>query len=442
MSFATTRLFASRLRSWGAAGLLGTLAGVAVSPAAAALPGEPGWGTTEPCADADFRTEGADYRRMLLSRHTYCAKFLSDRQVVAMDVMRTADGRSYEPYKKNAGRPAEQCTLGHLNLETQFQSYGKGASLNTVPHKIRIKITTFDTSGRSANCPPVANTIVFTPLMEMPVIGEVGGVSNAKMSYTTPQLTTTLAPGKYDTAPIEGDLSWDAVDAASLLWLRFQPTVYQYRVQGAEPANGVEWQLTPGGASGPVVVPTMRCDKGVIHPRNGGCVFPEAAAVFVVDSAEFPEAVVHLKQAMAGKSSGMSAPAPGGFKLLNGTRAIGIEGNGSEPMQRANKAELTENRYAACGSGDSLIATREPVMASDSCEGSRYGAVVDGCSCDEYPFASTRSGANFYGHATSVKYIRKKQNQDEGSSLSTFYTVERVVAADYDGSQVFWVITK
>jgi len=219
---------------------------LAATPAQAALPGEPGWGTTEPCTDADFRTEGADYRRMLLSRHTYCAKFLSDRQVVAMDVMRTADGKAYEPYKKSANRPAEQCTLGHLNLETMFQSYGKGASIKTVPHKIRIKVTTFDTSGRSANCPPVASTIVFTPLMEAPVIREVGGVSNVKMTYASPKLTTTLMPGKYDTASIEGALSWDAVDDVSLVWLRYQPTVYQYRVAAGEQDGGTGCQLQGG----------------------------------------------------------------------------------------------------------------------------------------------------------------------------------------------------
>lgn len=170
--------------------------------------------------------------------------------------------------------------------------------------------------------------------------------------------------------------------------------------------------------------------------------FPDAAAVFVVDSATFPEAAAHVKQAMAGNSPGMSSPAPGGFALLAGTRAVGVDAAGSVAIQRANKVERDANYKASCGTDTSLIATRTPVNTSASCKGSKFGNVVEGCSCDEYPFASTRSGGGFYGHATSVKYIQKAQNTSEGSQLSVFYEAERVVNADYDGSQVFWVITK
>ncbi len=50
------------------------------------------------------------------------------------------------------------------------------------------------------------------------------------------------------------------------------------------------------------------------------------------------------------------------------------------------------------------------------------------CSCDEYPFASTRNGGYFDPDRTSAKNINNDQNNSGGAgNLTNFYRVQRVL---------------
>lgn len=161
-------------------------------------------------------------------------------------------------------------------------------------------------------------------------------------------------------------------------------------------------------------VPTIRCDQNIIQEKRQGCVFPQAAAVLVMSRSEakYREAAEHIAEAQASGS-------PGAFKLKEGTRAIS---DGSASLQRVKyEIGVDANRFASCTGSSSLYNTR-PLSQSASCT-----ANGTDCQCDEYPFASTRSGGRFSPTVTSVKKISGPQNVAGGRALGTFLSRERVL---------------
>jgi hypothetical protein len=191
--------------------------------------------------------------------------------------------------------------------------------------------------------------------------------------------------------------------------------------------DGAEFERPDGNdvysfSSGMGYLYPLRCDRGVAHVGTEGCVFPAAAAVYVLSRGDgsVTEAAQHILEAQNGPLQ-----APGRFLLRPGTRAIADSSvAGSAALQRA-KSEVVRrsNRDQSCTLASSLFNTRLPLNQSSSCV-----TGTQRCSCDEYPFAATWNGGRFNPEHTSAKFINNDHNQNAGSgNLTGFYRVQRVL---------------
>jgi len=208
-----------------------------------------------------------------------------------------------------------------------------------------------------------------------------------------------------------------------------------------------------GFSSGMGFLYPLRCDRGVAHLNTKGCVFPAAAAVYVLSRKDdtVKEAAEHILEAQTGPLQ-----SPGKFLRRPGTRAMADQSvMGGAALQRAKSETVRkENRAESCGTKlTSLIKTRQPLSQSSACAA---GTVP--CECDEYPFAATWSGGRFSPEHTSVKRISRDHNQAAGGGkLSGFFRTERVLdftqypeqIQPYDpsaesnrGGDDFWVYVK
>lgn len=180
----------------------------------------------------------------------------------------------------------------------------------------------------------------------------------------------------------------------------------------------------------------LRCDRGVAQVDKSGCVYEEAAAVYVLrlDDPAVSEAAEHIKYAQAGgvppadpngpPNSGQLAPSPGKFLLKPGSRALPDDSVTGGGLQRLKDDEGVAklNRSASCKLSTALIAVRNP-EPSASCK-----TDLSNCECDEYPFASTWNGGYFAPDSTSVRRINKAQNNAAGGgTLTQWYLRERVI---------------
>ncbi|MGX1776639.1 NucA/NucB deoxyribonuclease domain-containing protein [Nocardia brasiliensis] len=162
---------------------------------------------------------------------------------------------------------------------------------------------------------------------------------------------------------------------------------------------------------------TLRCDK-TMRTNTGfkqGCVFPNYRPAFDMDASLYPEAVGHVSAALA----------------------AGIPGTSSSPLHReANVAARNQNRRVACPAGTTIMRDRQNG--------------ITGRSCDEFPFASTKEGANSAPNSGrtfnpqchvpdlngstatgwSVCMIDDPQNRLAGSWLGSFYGSNRVIDND------------
>lgn len=182
----------------------------------------------------------------------------------------------------------------------------------------------------------------------------------------------------------------------------------------------------PGGqtvqtaVSGLGTLPTLRCDKGVAQKGTAGCVFPQAAAVYVLKTSDFEvkEAAEHVAEAQAGGS-------PGAFAMREGTRAFADSGSLGRALQRLkNPKEISDpNRRVACGAAQASLINSRPPKSSNTCSPNQAN-----CQCDEYPFNATYQGAFYAPETTSVKWINGSQNlKAGGGKLSNFYRDQRLL---------------
>lgn len=399
------------------------------------VPGYPGNGIQRPCTAAEFRWNDLNTDAALLSRHTFCAKYLANDVSIYMYTMPSADGKSYVPYRRSAGLPASLCVLGRAKFLTKYEAWGAAPRLS-IDHRIQLSLQSFSTTDRSSNCPTGSGqSIVITPIM--PGASSLstydGPVSNYNVSYSAISLPMSLTRGSSASADFTATVSWTSGEQGSWVKASLIPERMEYQVAGSESPVGVPANSFWGGGWAPY----LRCDQGLLPGNSSaGCVYSDAAAVRVVDSAKYPEIAAHIREAMAGTSPGMSGGAPGGgFAVLEGTRAVAAVGTQS-PLFRLQPSEVKANRAAACGGAPSSVISTYP-NASASCAGSVSGSPVTGCSCDEYPFASTWNGAAYSPSYTSSKFVQHSENQGDGSAHGGFYTKERVLPGE-----AFWVHVK
>jgi hypothetical protein len=229
--------------------------------------------------------------------------------------------------------------------------------------------------------------------------------------------------------------------AAGLPLAHFTPTArYVYSSSGDPYA--ARYQLEMGNTA----VPDLRCDLGLAQVSSNGCVFTQAAAVYVLDRNDgmVKEAAEHIYEAQAKGSPGRWALKPRSSAIADPASTLG------NTLHRLKNTDIGKmNRSASCsGAADSLIKIR-PSPPSSSCASNPTG-----CQCDEYPFASTWSGGAFDPDHTSVKLINGAQNlRAGGAKLTNFYRDERVldltiypgasgVLPSWGGGDDFWVHVK
>jgi hypothetical protein len=175
----------------------------------------------------------------------------------------------------------------------------------------------------------------------------------------------------------------------------------------------------------------VRCDRGVAKSNSSGCVFPNAAPVFVqnLTGAGVDEQAQHILEAQL-------RGAPGRFVMRPGSRAI-PDDSVREGVNVLNRTQIEKvkdaNRMVSCGGGGkSLISNIKRVSAY-------CASGATDCQCDEYPFASTYQGGALFRYiydnqggvgfpdSISAKIIRGADNGRSGSQLGAFYLRERVI---------------
>lgn len=176
-------------------------------------------------------------------------------------------------------------------------------------------------------------------------------------------------------------------------------------------------------------LPPLTCDNGLARARTKGCVFEDAAAVFVLDNG-VPYSRDHVLQAIRRLDMlnlGLYEPMPDHRASASPAAA------GRALVRTRDLARIKANRNA------SAQACPTPAEVRAACElpADDPDAIVDQgpCDCDEYAFASTRQGA--FGREPaefSVKRIPAADNRRAGAALGAFYTRQRIK----DGSN-FWV---
>ena len=205
-------------------------------------------------------------------------------------------------------------------------------------------------------------------------------------------------------------------------------SLFDYKAKGASFERPPERTESFNYSSGYGYAPELRCDRKVAQINTDGCVFTQAAPVYVLSKAaglDVQEAAQHIFEAQ--NNADPARRSPGKWLLKAGTRAVADDSVlANNALQRAKSLTVqTTNRKASCANDNpnSLIKIRVPINQSASCV-----AGTQTCSCDEYPFASTWSGGNFDPGRTSVKIVNDKHNIKAGSGkLTTFFNQQRVL---------------
>lgn len=164
-------------------------------------------------------------------------------------------------------------------------------------------------------------------------------------------------------------------------------------------------------------VPQLRCDSGLARANSKGCVYPDAPAVLRSIKTTDPrvrESAEHIREAQA---SGL----PGKY-VAKGDGSILADTWAAKPLKRTRNAlKITANRQAA------VKMCKEKYQEELACgTSSDADTPLPGCSCDEYPFASTQTRDEL-GDAFSTKRITASDNSLAGTMLGNFYTSARVL---------------
>lgn len=352
----------------------------------------------------------------LKNRHVSCDQFIAQAAVV----------------EENRSVSGTYRFLGNADIMVKRSIFGKATALQKT-YELRFNVIAWT--------PDPSNTANPNPTLSVGALVECSAQPSTA-SCAAPNNTTSLRMSVGSSAVLTTTATYGvAVPEGTLPFAYFYPvTTFVYSASGSPYA----WQTTQG-LNLSVSAPRLRCDVQLAHATQSGCVFDQAAAVYVLDrnDAGVAEAAEHIFEA---QNLPEPRKAPGAFLLMPGTRAISDSSvRGSAALQRNRwPTDQDRNRAASCGSSDSLFETRLPVQQSASC-----AANPAGCSCDEYPFASTYSGGAYDPDRTSVKRINHDHNVLAGGGrLSGFYSRERVIdLAQFPGDagnrgDDFWVHVK
>ena len=407
--------------------------------------------TSNPCTDSGDQTKyirlgegGFDAEKTLIDRHADCRLSQVQRVNLFADLTKSPEG--VWSYAKTTTPVADvaRYKVGEADLETRVAIWGPYNSLSknlTVGARLR------NFKGEVDYPHPVREpAMVLTPRLYCQA-GRLTALASCTATKTS--ITVQLGSTTFATTEMKVDFGWRMGNRIGN-FENFGVTIDQFaqRPSGAPADRPGGWPPETFNAMGVASLAKLRCDKGMVHGKEEGCVFPAASAIYdLTKIANIQEAIDHINEAQTGPIK-----APGkfkGFKVL--ARAVAdSEPDGSghryDGLQRTKYPWVNEaNRDAACRNRDALIKVRLPLNASSSCGANSSGA----CSCDEYPFASTWSGAMTDPNRTSAKMILASHNSGSGSSILTnFLRHERVIdfaataSSGHGENDYYWVKVK
>ena len=393
----------------------------------------------------------------LVNRHVQCLSAVVTNQTIEADLelVSTNPDTGAKTWKlikdaKASTGVVSTFPMGTTDIETQLSISGPSNHLGK-RIEIRQRLVNFKPATKdSMNSGPFSPSAIMTkPAIEC----DTGTSNSATCTFTVPTLTVPVNGDWSEMARFDIQFNWvkGADQLVNMESIQVFTQRYGYAVEGSDFAR-TQTNAEFGFFSNMSSPSPLRCDRGVAQADTEGCVFPQAAAVYVLSRADgtVKEAAEHVLEAQTGPLQ-----APGKFLLKPGTRAVADSSiMGSNALQRAKSLTVQEeNRKQSCRLATSLYRTRLPLNQSANC-----AAGTQRCSCDEYPFASTWSGGRFNPDHTSAKNINFDQNQKAGSGrLTNFYLTERVLdftqypelVQPYDpsaesnrGGDDFWVYVK
>lgn len=414
-------------------------------------PADPRWDAWGPCADSDFVaiTGGLPSTAPLLGRKQGCAKLVSDPQPILVATMRNASGNGYELCKLSAGRTCNYETAGYVTLATNWDLVNLGTR-STVTLQTRVVNWEWNPSFTLGK---PGLTLTLAPTIDCSTSGRAG-VYGAACKFSpalASDFAVALANGSVGPKPqfyIDYSWSFDATAGGyDLVTFRPRSTGFDYKVVEADIPQGQTSlpHVNSFGSAGESWEPEVRCDRYLTGSKNSvGCVLSQAAAIFIMDTrntgnlGNMSEAAIHVRDAQTQALIGMTGPAPGVYVPKPGTRAVAedLYNFPYSPLFYSPSSQ-DDNRRVACGGSSTSLIVQRGYPGSASCPTSSTA----GCSCDEYPFASTSQGAAMYPGTTSVRNINARQNSWGGTMFGTFLAKNRILP-DYIESEPFYVYVK
>jgi hypothetical protein len=407
-------------------------------------------------------------QNVLLSRHAQCYTVVSTPQTITVDLMRLQGSTNWTRYIKNTPKIDEVRTFtwGDITLETQVRVYGAPSKLEKT-YDMRMRVTKVDTRGTKRDIPPGTSgvdgwSVRLSPAWSCSVDGIEAGVSAQTCRGLPVDKADSLSPSTPITLALRASTTFSAWSSVSIpvKWafdaskggrnietFTVRPLNPLYTVLGSDRQSNTPADFNVGLDSyeAQLITPRLRCDVGVVHPPEQGCVYPDAAAVWVHLRRDAPEAADHIKQAQNADPRGAPQGSPGVFILKSGTRALWA---GSDyisrksspkgyPLERiGDDAVKRANRRQACGPQADAYHNKRPYWGSDTCA----APGISGCSCDEYPFAASKTAAPYDREAyTSVKGINAPENYRSGALMLGFFRQERVLPSETGYVDPYWV---
>ena len=400
-----------------------------------------------------------------INRHVNCRKGRAVQQYIYVDLYKNADGTATRIAPASA-LPGETywSQVGRADIEYQLSMFGPSNVLSKTL-RYRARVTKFEEEALYTG-PKKRPDVFLRPSLEGTYCYSVAteGISQPVTSackFGTPTAVQVRMSGEWsEWAETAIQFEWrqkmDPQDLSTMLDVASFYVVldtFQARIEGADPSF-----LTAGGGYPEQVYgamgypPLLRCDRGLAKVGTEGCVFSDAAAVYVLDrdDSKVKEAAEHIFEAQ--NNPDPDKRSLGKFVLKEGSRGFAEGERSGNALQRFKNSEnySRPNNRAACSRSltTSLINTRPP-NSSSSCT-----PMQAGCDCDEFPFNATWQGAEFVPNRTSVKWINRAQNINAGGGkLTGFFTTQRVLDLSpypagfttlppYSAGDNFWVFVK
>jgi hypothetical protein len=396
----------------------------------------------------------------LLNRHVDCRTSASPLfATVYVDVFNSSTGNLAGTVAPVTADPTttEYVQVARVRYEFQMSTSGPSDVLDKLV-KYRARILEYDAAGYTGYKGPAFPDIFLRPQPTCSTFFSNGfpeaatATCDLKPVVVKVRTYRNFITNQYDWSewaemPVKFDWTNKPDSKYDMAFFSLSLPYFQDRIAGSDEQfrrpGGVETGFSTNSNLGNL--PALRCDKGLAEVGTKGCVFHEAAAVYLLKTPPqfgVTEAAEHVREAQAYGS-------PGKLLLKPQTRAFASNtSDATRGLQRFKNSTMFQkpNNKAACTAATSIFKTTV-VKKSFSCS-----ADPRNCECDEYPFNSTWQGAAYERSTTSVKLINGDQNLNAGGGdLTKFYRNQRLLdLADYgpsgttlptDGgsSDYFWV---